>query len=97
MLYTPKRMLEREVPDSKHMQKHRTHTNRGAKMIRMVFNDFVKLFETPSALKLAQAELDSAKRELLKAQTAVEYARNIAVYNEQRIARLEQFVKAEHA
>ena len=66
-------------------------------MIRMIFNDFLKLFETPSPLKLAQTELDTAKRELLKAQTAVEYARNIAVYNEQRIARLERIVKAEHA
>lgn len=66
-------------------------------MIRIIFNDFVKLFETPSAFKLAQVELDSAKRELLKAQTAVEYARNIALYNQERIARLEQFVEAEHA
>lgn len=66
-------------------------------MIRIIFNDFVKLFETPSAFKLAQVELDSAKRELLKAQTAVEYARNIALYNQERIARLEQFVEAKHA
>lgn len=66
-------------------------------MIRIVFNDFLKLFETPSPLKLAQTELDTAKRELLKAQTAVEYARNIAVYNQERIARLEKFVKVEHA
>lgn len=66
-------------------------------MIRMIFNDFLKLFETPSPLKLAQTELDTAKRELLKAHTAVEYARNIAVYNQERIARLEKFVKVEHA
>lgn len=61
-------------------------------MIRMIFNDFIKLFETPSPLKLAQTELDTAKRELLKAQTAVEYASNIVVYNEQRIDRLEYFI-----
>lgn len=90
-------MLEREVPDSKHMQKLRHLFDEGTKMIRVVFNDFLKLFETPSALRLAQVELDSAKRELLKAQTAVEYARNIAVYNQERIARLEKFVEAEHA
>lgn len=61
-------------------------------MIRMVFNDFLKLFETPSPLKLAQTELDTAKRELLKAHTAVEYASNIAIYNEQRIDRLQYFI-----
>lgn len=92
MLYTPKRMLEREVPDSKHMQKLRPLFDEGTKMIRVVFNDFLKLFETPSASRLAQVELDTAKRELLKAQTAVEYARNIAAYNQERITRLEQFV-----
>ena len=61
-------------------------------MIRMIFNDFLKLFETPSPLKLAQTELDTAKRELLKAHTAVEYASNIAIYNEQRIDRLQYFI-----
>lgn len=61
-------------------------------MIRMIFNDFIKLFETPSPLKLAQTELDTAKRELLKAHTAVEYASNIAIYNEQRIDRLQYFI-----
>jgi hypothetical protein len=87
-------MLEREVPDSKHMQKRRRFFNKGTKMIRVVFNDFIKLFETPSPMKLAQTELDTAKRELLKAHTAVEYARTIVAYNEQRVARLQKFVNA---
>ena len=80
------------MPDSKHMQKRRPVFDKGTKMIRVIFDDFIKLFETPSPLKIAQTELDTARRDLLKAHTAVEYASTMVSYNQQRIERLERFV-----
>lgn len=51
-----------------------------------------KLFSPPSAMELAAHELAEAERQLLAAQTAEEYARNLAVYNAQRITRLKAFL-----
>lgn len=51
-------------------------------------NFLKKLFALPSAAVLAQKELDEARRELLSAQTARDYADAIVKYNEARIARL---------
>ena len=52
------------------------------------------LFKTPSADVLAARELDDARRELLEAQTALDYARSIVDYNTQRIRRLELRMQA---
>lgn len=57
-----------------------------------VFADFVRLFQPPSPLKMAEEELAHAKRELLKAQSAEEYAHHMANYHEERINRLAQFI-----
>lgn len=51
-----------------------------------------RLLTGPSPDELAARELDAAKRELLKAQTAEEFARSHVVYNKQRIARLKTYL-----
>ena len=51
-----------------------------------------RLITGPSPDELAARELDAAKRELLKAQTAEEFARSHVVYNKQRIARLKTYL-----
>jgi hypothetical protein len=51
-----------------------------------------KFFRTPSALELAQRELEEAKRELLNAQSATEYAARMAAYHGDRIKRLTAYV-----
>ena len=51
-----------------------------------------KMFRTPSALELAQIELEEAKRELLNAQSATEYAARMAAYHGDRIKRLTAYV-----
>ena len=54
---------------------------------------FSNPFRKPSAKELAQIELEEAQRQLLAAQTSAEYARRIAEYNQDRIRRLQAFVK----
>jgi hypothetical protein len=50
-------------------------------------------FKEPSADVLAVIELEEAKRQLLAAQSALEYAASMVDYNTSRVARLEQRVK----
>ena len=50
-------------------------------------------FKEPSADVLAVIELEEAKRQLLAAQSALEYAKAISNYNMERISRLERIVK----
>ena len=60
-------------------------------MIRLT-NLVNKIFRTPSALELAQIELEEAKRQLLNAQSATEYAARMAAYHGDRIKRLTAYV-----
>ena len=53
------------------------------------------LFRPRSAEELAAQELASARRELLAAQTAEEYAHSMAVYHQRRISRLERYLRGE--
>lgn len=46
----------------------------------------------PTPEELAARELDNARRALLEAQTAEEYARSQVIYNKQRIARLRSWL-----
>ena len=46
------------------------------------------LFKTPTPTELAVRELEDAKRELLSAYSAQEYASAIVAYNQDRVARL---------
>jgi hypothetical protein len=51
------------------------------------------LFQEPSPKELAQRELEKARRDLLAAQSAREYADAIVEYNTQRINRLSKYVE----
>ena len=51
-----------------------------------------RLLTGPSPDELAARELDAAKRALLQAQSAQEYARSMVIYNQQRIQRLRAYL-----
>jgi hypothetical protein len=51
-----------------------------------------RLLTGTSPDELAARELDAAKRALLQAQSAQEYARSMVIYNQQRIARLRAYL-----
>jgi len=54
------------------------------------------IFDTPSDLVIAMRELENAKRDLLAAHSAVEYAKYVAdaavQYNQTRITRLSKYI-----
>ena len=52
-----------------------------------------KILKTPSAMELAEVELEDAKRQLLNAQSATEYAARMAMYHSDRIKRLSAYIK----
>lgn len=54
-----------------------------------------RLTEKPDAMHLAVLELADAKRELLRAQTGLDYAFAMCKYHEARIARLEAYIGVE--
>ena len=53
-----------------------------------------KIYSTPSAEALALRELEEAKRKLLDAQTAREYADSMCKYHDARIKRLTAYLHA---
>ena len=52
-----------------------------------------KLWTVPSAEIIALRELEEAKRKLLEAQTAREYADSMVKFREQQIKRLTTYIK----
>lgn len=59
------------------------------------FVSFAKsVFATPSAQMLALRELEDARRKLLEAQSAREYANSMCQYHEARIKRLTNYLHA---
>jgi hypothetical protein len=52
-----------------------------------------QLYKLPSVEAMMTAELDEAKRDLLVAETAADYAESAVVYNRQRIERLTASLK----
>lgn len=55
------------------------------------------LFRRPSALVLAQRELEQAQRDLLDAQSGREYAKRMSDYHADRIKRLTAYLRDAHA
>ena len=53
-----------------------------------IYNGFLSLFKTPSAVEIAARELEEARRQLLRSQSAAEYASRISAYHLDRIKRL---------
>jgi len=54
-------------------------------------------FRVPSAIERAKTELEEARRGMLSAQTARDYAQAITEYERTRIRRLEEFLAKESA
>ena len=54
-------------------------------------------FRVPSAIERAKAELEEARRGMLSAQTARDYATAITEYERTRVRRLEEFLAKESA
>jgi len=65
-------------------------------MFKIIFADFVRLLQPPTAIKLAEEELQHAQRELLKAHSAQEYAHHMANYHAERIKRLTNFINQQN-
>jgi hypothetical protein len=59
-------------------------------MHSMVIEKFLDYFKTPTAQALINRELEEAKRRLLEAQSARDYADAMCKYHESRIKRLSQ-------
>jgi hypothetical protein len=59
-------------------------------------NDFyqglLSFFKTPSPLVIAAQELEDAHRQLLRSQSAAEYANRISAYHCDRIKRLSAYI-----
>ena len=53
-----------------------------------IYNGFLGLFKTPTAVEIAARELEEARRQLLRSQSAAEYASRISAYHLDRIKRL---------
>lgn len=59
-----------------------------------MLKELVNTFRAPSAETLAQKELEDAKRRLLEARSAVEYAASMVTYHESRVVRLTAYVRS---
>jgi adenine-specific DNA methylase len=58
-----------------------------------MIKEFFQTFRKPSAQSIAVRELEDAKRDLLSAQSATEYAQSLSVYHAARIQRLTAYTK----
>ena len=60
----------------------------------MKFLNWIKQMYTPATCEeLMARELDAARRDLLMAETALDYSESIVIYNKQRIERLTAALK----
>ena len=66
-------------------------------MLKIIFADFIRMLQPPTTIKLAEEELEQAKRELLRAHSSQEYARHMANYHSERIERLTDFIEKQKA
>lgn len=58
-----------------------------------MLRELMHVYSPPSPEEMAQEELDQAQRELLKAQSAREYAASMVQYHTQRIERLQAYLR----
>ena len=59
-----------------------------------IYQRFLTMLKTPTATELAVRELENAKRDMLEAQSASEYAKHMVAYHVERIARLTSYIGA---
>ena len=57
-----------------------------------IYQGFLSLFKTPTSVELAARELEEARRQLLRSQSAAEYASRISAYHLDRIKRLSAYL-----
>ena len=57
-----------------------------------IYQGFLSFFKTPTAIELAARELEEARRQLLRSQSAAEYAIRISAYHQDRIKRLSAYL-----
>lgn len=57
-----------------------------------IFQELKQTFKSPTPLQVAASELAAAELELLKAETGVEFAASLVMFNKQRIKRLKAFL-----
>ena len=57
-----------------------------------IYQGFLSFFKTPTAIELAARELEEARRQLLRSQSAAEYAIRISAYHLDRIKRLSAYL-----
>lgn len=62
-------------------------------MFKKMLEDVKTTFRKPSAIALAQQELDDAERSLLEALSSAEYAKRMADYHADRIKRLTIYLR----
>lgn len=62
-----------------------------------MLNALIETFRRPSAITLAQRELEDAQRQLLTAQSASEYAARMVQYHQDRVGRLKRILATEAA
>lgn len=61
-----------------------------------MLKSIMSIWKAPSPESIALRELEEAKRSMLQAQTAKEYAESMVKYHDARIRRLTQFLKDAH-
>lgn len=61
-------------------------------MLKSIMN----VWKTPSPESIALRELEQAKRSMLQAQIAKEFAKSMVKYHDARIRRMTQFLKEAH-
>ena len=60
----------------------------------MKFLNWIRRMYTPATCEeLMARELDAARRDLLLAETALDYSESVVIYNKQRIERLTEALK----
>ena len=64
-------------------------------MIKAIFAWIANSFRLPTADLMAARELEEAKRELLKTQSAQDYAKRMVEYHQDRCVRLAKYLKNE--
>ncbi len=57
-----------------------------------LYQGFLSFFKTPTSVEIAARELEQARRQLLQAQSAAEYANRISAYHLDRIKRLSAYL-----
>jgi hypothetical protein len=65
-------------------------------MMKELFLMLMNVCKKPSVVMLATKELEEAQKQLLQAQSSYEYAKRMADYHSDRIARLSAFLRNAH-